>query len=89
MHVPQLNRLRAKGLSDRQIALKKERHLSLKVTIFARRLVYEALIEMNAFELSQLLLVKRAHPLVADNLTGPALPFCHSGFQGFDHLVSQ
>ena len=50
--------------------------------IFARSLVYKAIIEMNAFVAAPS--VERADTKVADHLTGPTLPFCHSGLSGFD-----
>ena len=53
------------------------------------RFVYETLIEMNAFELSQLFRVERADAQVADGLSGATLSFCPFRFQDLDHLMSQ
>ena len=45
--------------------------------VFPGGLVYKPLVEGDAVKLAQFPLVERADPEIADNLTRPALPFCH------------
>ena len=57
------------------------------VHVFPLSFVGEPLIEVDPFELTQLLLVESAHPQVSDRLTGTP-PFCHVRFFSLHHLVS-
>jgi len=47
------------------------------VEVFPGGFVYKALVEGDALKLAQFFLVERADPEITDDLTGPALPFCH------------
>ena len=48
------------------------------VEVLAGCFVHKTLVEMDAFELTQLVLIERADAQVAYKLTGPTFPFCHS-----------
>ena len=50
------------------------------VEILARGLIDETLIERDAFQLTQFLLIERADPQIANHLTGLPLPFCRVRF---------